>query len=47
MYHPAAALHQGSLRQIIEADMLRIPQLLARCEETAEAAAESQQLSLF
>lgn len=47
MYHPAAALHQGSLRKIIEADMLRIPQLLARCEETAEAAAESQQLSLF
>ncbi len=47
MYHPAAALHQGSLRQIIEADMLRIPQLLAQCEETAEAAAESQQLSLF
>ena len=47
MYHPAAALHQGSLRQIIEADMLRIPQVLARCEEIAEAAAGSQQLSLF
>jgi len=47
MYHPAAALHQGSLRQIIEADMRRIPQLLARCEEITEAVAESQQLSLF
>ena len=47
MYHPAAALHQGSLRQIIEADMLRIPQILARGEEIAEAAAGSQQLSLF
>jgi uracil-DNA glycosylase len=47
MYHPAAALHQGSLRQIIEADMLKIPQILARSEGIAEAQAESQQLSLF
>ena len=47
MYHPAAALHQGSLRQIIEADMLKIPQILARSEVIAEAQAESQQLSLF
>jgi DNA polymerase len=30
MYHPAAALHQGRLRQLIEADMLKIPQLLAQ-----------------
>ena len=47
MYHPAAALHQGSLRQIIEADMLKIPQILARSEGIAEAQAEAQQLSLF
>ena len=47
MYHPAAALHQGSLHQIIEADMLRIPQILAQGEELAEAASEVQQLSLF
>jgi uracil-DNA glycosylase family 4 len=30
MYHPAAALHQGSLRAIIEADFLRLPQFVAR-----------------
>jgi uracil-DNA glycosylase len=30
MYHPAAALHQGSLRRTIEADMLKIPQILAQ-----------------
>ena len=47
MYHPAAALHQGSLRQVIEADMLKIPQILAQGEEVAEAAVEAQQLSLF
>jgi DNA polymerase len=47
MYHPAAALHQGSLRKIIEADMLRIPQILAQGEEVIQAAVESQQLSLF
>ena len=47
MYHPAAALHQGSLRKIIEADILQIPQILARGEEMTETAVESQQLSLF
>lgn len=47
MYHPAAALHQGSLRRTIEADMLRIPQLLAQGKEQIQDAVESQQLSLF
>ncbi len=47
MYHPAAALHQGSLRRTIETDMLRIPQLLAQGKEQIQDAAESQQLSLF
>jgi DNA polymerase len=47
MYHPAAALHQGTLRQIIEADMLQIPRVLAQSEQIPEAEAESQQLSLF
>jgi DNA polymerase len=47
MYHPAAALHQGSLRRIIEADMLKIPQILTQGEHLAENAVESQQLSLF
>jgi uracil-DNA glycosylase len=51
MYHPAAALHQGSLRKTIEADMLKIPGLLAEAQKQAEAAAEeqepAQQLALF
>ena len=47
MYHPAAALHQGSLRKIIEADILQIPQILAQKEHIAEASVEAQQLSLF
>ena len=47
MYHPAAALHQGSLRRTIEMDMLRIPQILAQGKELPQDAVESQQLSLF
>ena len=47
MYHPAAALHQGSLRRTIETDMLRIPQILARGKELPQDEVESQQLSLF
>jgi DNA polymerase len=47
MYHPAAALHQGSLRRTIETDMLKIPQLLAQGEELPQDEVESQQLSLF
>ena len=30
MYHPAAALHQGSLRKVIEADFARLPDFLAK-----------------
>lgn len=47
MYHPAAALHQGSLRKIIEADMLQIPQLLLEIETVTESDLEPQQLNLF
>ncbi|MDP2730970.1 MAG: uracil-DNA glycosylase [Dehalococcoidales bacterium] len=47
MYHPAAALHQQSLRQTIEADMLKIPQLLAQTKEITEAEPETQQLNMF
>ena len=47
MYHPAAALHQGSLRKTIEADMLKIPQILAQVEKLAETETEPQQLNLF
>ena len=50
MYHPAAALHQQSLRQEIEADMLKIRTLLTELEQAQtkpEVAPESQQLNLF
>jgi DNA polymerase len=46
-YHPAAALHQQSLRQVIQADMLKIPSLLAQSEETPETEEKPQQLNLF
>ena len=47
MYHPAAALHQQSLRQAIEADMLKIPELLAQIKSIDEAEPEPQQLKMF
>jgi DNA polymerase len=47
MYHPAAALHQQSLRQTIEADMLKIPSLLAQAESITEAERPPQQLNMF
>jgi len=47
VYHPAAALHQGSLRRTIETDMLKIPQILAQGKELLQDAIESHQLSLF
>jgi uracil-DNA glycosylase family 4 len=47
MYHPAAALHQASLRKTIEADMAKIPQVLAQAEKLTADEAEPQQLSLF
>ena len=47
MYHPAAALHQQSLRQTIEADMLKIPSLLAQAETISEAKQQPQQLNMF
>lgn len=30
MYHPAAALHQGNLRKVIEADFRKLPDFLSR-----------------
>jgi uracil-DNA glycosylase len=39
MYHPAAALHQGSLRKVIEADFAKLPDFLARIESGGAAAA--------
>lgn len=52
MYHPAAALHQGSLRAAIEEDMRKLPTLLEKVEQKRASAqetkeAQSQQLSLF
>jgi uracil-DNA glycosylase family 4 len=49
MYHPAAALHQQSLRQSIEADMLKIPSLLTEVTSQEEKKSEPppQQLSMF
>lgn len=47
MYHPAAALHQQSLRQAIEADMLKIPSLLAQAESVTQAKQEPRQLTMF
>lgn len=51
MYHPAAALHQGTLRGAIEEDFARLPKLLSDREREREANAEResppQQGSLF
>jgi len=49
MYHPAAALHQQSLRQTIEADIRKIPELLAKSNDVTEKEESNkpQQLSMF
>ncbi len=55
MYHPAAALHQPSLRPIVEADFELLPDLIASAEEVPEYEpdiqedqdSEPEQLSLF
>ncbi len=53
MYHPAAALHQQSLRREIEADILKIPALLAEVEKAGKAdndkdqAKQPEQLRMF
>ncbi len=48
MYHPAAALHRGSLRSVIEEDMLRIPQILTHTEKVSVVQQEEpQQLSMW
>lgn len=49
MYHPAAALHQQSLKETIKVDMLKIPQLLAQASDIPEAKKEPQikQLNMF
>jgi uracil-DNA glycosylase len=49
MYHPAAALHQGSLRKTIEADMKKLPQIVAQmeAEETEQDDPDAEQMKLF
>jgi len=47
MYHPAAALHQQSLRRSIEEDMQKIPSLLAEAKNVAEVEPSPQQLKMF
>ena len=58
MYHPAAALHQQSLRSVIEDDFAHLPDLISKADskpemETEESTAEQpnkvepKQLSLF
>ena len=47
MYHPAAALHQQSLRQAIKDDMLKIPTLLVEAKNINEIEPGPQQLKMF
>lgn len=54
MYHPAAALHQRSLKSTIEADFAHLPELIAKADQAKEASKpepeekqEPKQLSLF
>ncbi len=49
MYHPAAALHQPSLRRTVKEDMERIPALIQQAAKMAETElpVEAEQLSLF
>ncbi|MBI4186408.1 MAG: uracil-DNA glycosylase [Chloroflexi bacterium] len=50
MYHPAAALHQQSLRQAIQQDMLKLPPLLAETKRSAapeQPEQQPRQLTMF
>lgn len=52
-YHPAAALHQPSLRSVVEEDFAKLPELIANVERVPEHVYEkkdteqAEQLSLF
>ena len=43
VYHPAAALRQASLLEVLREDFARIPQLLAQAERPTPAAAEDEE----
>ena len=55
MYHPAAALHQGSLKPVLERDFALLPELIAKSaitptmneEASPQEKSEPKQLSLF
>ncbi len=47
MYHPAAALHQQALRKTLEADILKLPQVLAQLGNGEEKKDPTKQLNLF
>lgn len=51
MFHPAAALHQPRWRSLVEEDILKIPDLLARLDDIEEESEpdvpQAEQLSLF
>ncbi|CAN5811579.1 uracil-DNA glycosylase [soil metagenome] len=51
MYHPAAALHQPSLRAVIQADFKKLPLILDEARQIGDAedddADEAEQMSLF
>jgi uracil-DNA glycosylase family 4 len=51
MYHPAAALHQGSLRRTIETDFKKLPAILERARQAHEPEQpkepEPEQMRLF
>lgn len=54
MFHPAAALHQGSLRPVIQADFAKLPELIKKSQQADQVQAKEeddkqdpQQLSLF
>jgi len=50
MYHPAAALHQQSLKMAIETDFQKIPKILmeaARVQEARPPAEDAHQLNMF
>ena len=54
MYHPAAALHQGNLRNVLENDMRKLPELLQRIqtetvseENVAEEPPQPEQLTML
>jgi DNA polymerase len=51
MYHPAAALHAGNMRKVIEDDFRRIPAILERARQAPQPQAapepEPEQMRLF